>query len=74
MNNADMMRLMMKMAMNNPNIKNNPQAQEWIKVIQDNDVTKGEEIANNIIQTMGLSKEEAIKQAKSGLEGMIDQA
>lgn len=48
----------------NPNIANNPRAQEYIKIIQSGDSKKGEEIANNLCQTYGMSKEDAIKNAK----------
>ena len=43
---------------------NNPRAQEYIKIIQSGDSKKGEEIANNLCQTYGVSKEDAIKNAK----------
>lgn len=48
----------------NPNIANNPRAQEYIKIIQNGDSKKGEEIANNLCQTYGMSKEDAIANAK----------
>lgn len=50
---------------NNPAIANNPNAQNYLNVIQNNDQTKGEEIANNLCQTMGVTKEQAIAQAKA---------
>lgn len=48
----------------NPNIKNNPNAKAMIEVIKANDQAKGEQIANNLIQSMGVSREDAISQAK----------
>ena len=48
----------------NPNVANNPRAQEYIKIIQNGDSKKGEEIANNLYQTHGMSKEDAIANAK----------
>ena len=49
---------------NNPNVQNNPQAQEFINTLQNGDNKKGEQIANNILKTYGLTKEEALQQAK----------
>lgn len=49
---------------NNPNIKNNPNAQEMLNVIMSNDSVKGEQIARNLCQTYGLTKEEAVQKAR----------
>ena len=58
-----------QMAMNlisqNPNIANNPNAQELIKVIQNGDSARGQQIADNLCQTYGISIDEALKNAKS---------
>lgn len=58
-----------QMAMNlisqNPNIANNPNAQEFIKVIQNGDSARGQQIADNLCQTYGISRDEALKNAKS---------
>lgn len=51
------------MAQLNPNIANNPQAQAMLNVIKSGDSTKGEEIARNLCNTMGVTPEEATKQA-----------
>lgn len=48
----------------NPNIANNPQAQEYLGVIQSGDNKKGEEIANNICKTYGITPQEALEQAR----------
>lgn len=53
------------MAMNNPAIKNNPQASNYLNVIQSGDSARGEEIARNICNSYGVTPEEAMKQAKS---------
>lgn len=47
----------------NPQVRNNPQAQEWLKVIQSGDTVQGEEIANNLLQSMGMNKEQAMQEA-----------
>ena len=54
--------LLMKMIQNNPAIANNPQAQEWIQVIQSGDSARGEEIANNLLNSMGMTKDQAKQQ------------
>ena len=56
--------LAMNLLKNNPKVANNPQAQNFINVIQQGDSAKGEEIANNLLNTYGISKEDALSQAK----------
>lgn len=46
-----------------PDLQQNQMAQEMIKVIQSGDSQRGEQIANNICQSYGMSREEAIQQA-----------
>ena len=53
----------MNLIRNNPQVRNNPQAQEWLEVIQSGDNVRGEEIANNLLQSMGMTKEQAMEQA-----------
>lgn len=57
--------LAMTMISNNPQIANNPQAKSMIEVIQSGDAERGQQIAENLCSTYGVSKEDAIKQAKS---------
>lgn len=47
-----------------PNLKNNPMAQNAISAIENNDNEKGEEIANNLCESYGVSKDEAMAMAK----------
>lgn len=58
-----------QMAMNlisqNPSIANNPNAQEFIKVIQNGDSERGQHIADNLCQSYGMTRDEALKSAKS---------
>ena len=58
-----------QMAMNlisqNPNIANNPNAQEFIKLIQNGDSERGRQIADNLCQSYGMTRDEALKSAKS---------
>lgn len=57
--------LAMTMISNNPQIANNPQAKSMIEVIQSGDAERGQQIAENLCNTYGVSKEDAVKQAKS---------
>lgn len=47
----------------NPAVANNPQARQMLEVIQSGDNDKGQEIANNILQSRGISKDDALNQA-----------
>lgn len=49
----------------NPQIANNPNAQEMIQVIQSGDFKRGQMIANNLCKSNGTTPEEAMKQAMS---------
>ena len=57
--------LLQSLLMNNPSVANNPNAQNYLSVIQNNDSVKGEQIANNMCQSMGMSREEALARAKA---------
>lgn len=48
----------------NPQIANNPRNQELFQVIQNGDAKKGQEIAENLCQTYGVSKEDAMSKAR----------
>lgn len=48
----------------NPQFSNNKNAQEMLRVIQSNDVVRGEQIARNICQSYGITPEQAIQEAK----------
>lgn len=62
MNNI--MQNLVSVAMNNPQVKNSPLAKEGLGAIFSNDNRKGEEIANNILASYGLTKEQGVEQAK----------
>lgn len=55
----------MSLISKNPQIANNPQAAEMIDAIKNNDSVKGQQIANNLLNSYGVSKQDAIDQAKS---------
>lgn len=53
-----------QMIQNNPNIQNVPWAQEGINAILNNDPKTGEKLANNILNSMGISKDQAMQIAQ----------
>lgn len=61
MNN--LMNFAMGIISKNPQIANNPNAREMIKVIQSGDFKRGQQIAQNLCQSNGTTPEEAVKQA-----------
>lgn len=54
----------MQMIANNPNIANNPEAQQLLEVIQSGDSQRGQQVADNICKTYGITREDAIMRAK----------
>ena len=60
----NLMNFALGMISKNPQIANNPNAQEMINVIQSNDFKRGQQIAQNLCQSNGVTPEEAVKQAR----------
>jgi len=56
---------------NNPQIQNNPMAQSMLSIIQNGDSMQGEQIANNLCKTYGVTREQAVKQAENWLQGLM---
>lgn len=56
--------LLQKLTKLNPNIAKNERAKQYLTTVMNNDAQKGEEIANNLLQTYGKSKEEALAEAR----------
>lgn len=58
-----------QMAMNrissDPRMQNNPQAREFINIMQSGDIARGEEMARNLCNSYGVSQQQALQQAKS---------
>lgn len=59
----DMRQFALMLIQRNPNIANNPRAQEYIKVIQSGDSKRGAEIASNLCESYGTPKETAVNAA-----------
>lgn len=60
----NMQNIAMNIIQRNPQIANNPNAQNLLNVIQSGDQKRGEEIANNLCETYGISREDALQKAK----------
>lgn len=58
------MQFLMAQIQQNPNLANNPQAQSYIQIIQSGDQKKGEEIAQNLLKSYGMTKEQGMAQVK----------
>lgn len=56
--------IIMNLINQNPMIANNPQYKEWIQIIQSGDSARGQQLANNLCQTFGMSKDQAIQNAR----------
>lgn len=54
-----------------PNIRSNPEAQEMLNVILTGDSKRGEEIANQILQKNGVSREEGVNRARSFFSNLL---
>lgn len=54
----------LSMISRNPQIADNPQAQQMINVIQNGNDEQGKQIAENLCKTYGMSKEDALANAK----------
>lgn len=57
MNNFNPMQFALNMIQRNPQIANNPRAQDMIKVIQSGDSARGQQLAENLCQTYGVTDE-----------------
>lgn len=53
------------MIQRNPQIQNNPMAQNFIGILQSGDSKRGEEVANNLLSTYGMTKEQAMNQVRN---------
>lgn len=49
-----------------PEVATSPLGQQFINILQTNDVNAGVEMANNLLNSYGLTKEQGIQQARNG--------
>ena len=54
----------MNLLQRNPNMANNPQAQQLLQMIQNGDSAQGEKMAENLCETYGMTKDQALAEAK----------
>lgn len=52
-----------QMAQQQPDIQKNPRAMEMLQVLLSGDARRGEELANNLLQTYGKTKEQGMQLA-----------
>lgn len=52
------------MLQRNPQFANNPQAQKLMEIIQNGDSQQGEKMAENLCETYGMTKDQALTEAK----------
>ncbi len=61
----DMRSFALNLLSQNPNIRSNPQLQDMLQVIKSGDSVRGQQIAENLCSTYGISKEDAISNARN---------
>lgn len=54
----------MNLLQRNPRVANNPQAQKLMEIIQNGDNQQGEKMAENLCETYGMTKDQALTEAK----------
>lgn len=69
----NIMQFAMNNLQNNPQIQSSEMGQNFMNILQTGNAKAGEEMANNILHSYGLSKEEAIRQAQAGIMQMMTQ-
>lgn len=72
MNQQQMQQMVQQMVQRNPQIANNPQAQEYLNVIMNGDSQRGQQIAENLCKTYGISPQEGLQQAQNFFRGMFN--
>lgn len=61
----DMRTFALNLLSQNLNVRSNPQMQEMLQVIQSGDSVRGQQIAQNLCNTYGISKEDALSNART---------
>lgn len=59
-----MYRRAIQMLRSRPDIAGNPRAQEMLRIIQEGDSERGEEVANNLLSNYGMTKQQGIEAAR----------
>ena len=58
------MQFVQNVVRNNPQLQSNPQAQQMLNVIMSGDSVRGQQIAQNLCKSMGITPEDAVTNAK----------
>lgn len=53
------------------NLQQNPQMQNYLQVLMSGDAQRGEEMARNLCQSMGISPEQGVQQAQQMVQQMF---
>lgn len=63
----DMKQMAINLIQKNPAIANSPQGKNFLQILQSGDSKQGEEFANNILNSYGLTKEQAMQDITKNL-------
>lgn len=63
--NMNPLQMILNQIQNSPQIANSPQARELIQILQSGDVARGEQMAMNICNSYGVTKEDGYSQARN---------
>lgn len=55
----------MNLIQQNPNLQNNPMAHNFIQILQSGNAQAGQQLAENICKTRGVSSQDAYNQARN---------
>lgn len=61
------MQFLIMKVQNTPELRDSPMGQQFLQIIQSGDQNAGIEMANNILNSFQISREQGIQQAASGL-------
>ena len=67
------MQALLQQAAQNPQLANNPQAQNIIQVLTSGDAKAGEALARNLAQSMNVSPEDLAQQSMNYFQQMMQQ-
>lgn len=62
--NMNPFQIAQQLTQRNPNIANNPNAQNMLNVLMSGDRQAGEQLANNLLNSTGMTKEQAMQQVQ----------
>lgn len=62
---ASLQEIAINLISNSPRCKNNPNTQRYLEVIKSGNSEEGAKIAENLCNTYGMSKEDAVSRAKA---------